>query len=128
MKGWDPTGNLGPKKPLPDTVTIQEPPVDKVVAEPTSEHAGAADVVPAPAPVSLPSIKDIKMCLYIYFRRQRIMVRLRSRLMMMRLRRSLPSNKLVLSFCVYRCNMLSSLAEYALGVVSLKPIRLMPDI
>lgn len=53
MKGWDPTGNLGPKKPLPDTVTIQEPPVDKVVAEPTSEHAGAADVVAA-APVSSP--------------------------------------------------------------------------
>ena len=37
MKGWDPTGNLGPKKPLPDTVTIQEPPVDKVVAEPTED-------------------------------------------------------------------------------------------
>ncbi|CAE6468169.1 30S ribosomal protein S3, partial [Paucibacter sp. DJ4R-1] len=52
MKGWDPTGNLGPKKPLPDTVTIQEPPVDKVVAEPTSEHAGAADVVAAPAPAA----------------------------------------------------------------------------
>ncbi len=50
MKGWDPTGNLGPKKPLPDTVTIQEPPVDKIVAEPTSEHAGAAEVVAAPAP------------------------------------------------------------------------------
>ncbi|CAE7176439.1 unnamed protein product, partial [Rhizoctonia solani] len=50
MKGWDPTGNLGPKKPLPDTVTIQEPPVDKVVAEPTSEHAGAAEPVGATAP------------------------------------------------------------------------------
>ncbi|CAE6476440.1 unnamed protein product [Rhizoctonia solani] len=52
MKGWDPTGNLGPKKPLPDTVTIQEPPVDKVVAEPTSEHAGAAEPVGAPAPAA----------------------------------------------------------------------------
>lgn len=56
MKGWDPTGNLGPKKPLPDTVTIQEPPVDKVVAEPTSEHTGPAEpaaVAAAPAaPVS----------------------------------------------------------------------------
>ncbi|CAE6445116.1 unnamed protein product, partial [Rhizoctonia solani] len=52
MKGWDPTGNLGPKKPLPDTVTIQEPPIDKVVAEPTSEHAGAAEPVGAPAPAA----------------------------------------------------------------------------
>jgi small subunit ribosomal protein S3e len=38
MKGWDPEGNLGPKKPLPDTITILEPPVDKVVGEPTSEQ------------------------------------------------------------------------------------------
>ena len=38
MKGWDPEGNLGPKKPLPDTITITEPPVDKIVAEPTSEQ------------------------------------------------------------------------------------------
>lgn len=38
MKGWDPEGNLGPKKPLPDTITIMEPPVDKIVAEPTSEQ------------------------------------------------------------------------------------------
>ncbi|CCO35698.1 40S ribosomal protein S3-1 [Rhizoctonia solani AG-1 IB] len=52
MKGWDPTGNLGPKKPLPDTVTIQEPPIDKVVAEPTSEHAGAAEPITAPAPAA----------------------------------------------------------------------------
>ncbi|ELU38287.1 40S ribosomal protein S3 [Rhizoctonia solani AG-1 IA] len=52
MKGWDPTGNLGPKKPLPDTVTIQEPPIDKVVAEPTSEHAGAAEPISAPAPAA----------------------------------------------------------------------------
>jgi small subunit ribosomal protein S3e len=38
MKGWDPEGISGPKKPLPDTITITEPPLDKVVGEPTSEQ------------------------------------------------------------------------------------------
>ncbi|KAG8875253.1 40S ribosomal protein S3 [Serendipita sp. 405] len=40
MKGWDPTGETGPKKPLPDMVQVTEPPVDKVFAEPTSEQRG----------------------------------------------------------------------------------------
>lgn len=38
MKGYDPEGQLGPRKPLPDSVTIHEPPVDKVIGEPTSEQ------------------------------------------------------------------------------------------
>jgi hypothetical protein len=38
MKGWDPEGNLGPRKPLPDSVQILEPPLDKIVSEPTSEQ------------------------------------------------------------------------------------------
>jgi len=45
MKGWDPAGILGPKKPLPDMVTITEPAPDKVVNEPTSESRGPVDVV-----------------------------------------------------------------------------------
>ena len=49
MKGWDPEGLTGPKKPLPDVVTIAEPPVDKVFAEPTSEQRGAVE---APVPVA----------------------------------------------------------------------------
>jgi small subunit ribosomal protein S3e len=43
MKGWDPEGRLGPKKPLPDMVTIMEPPVDKLIAEPVSEQRGPAE-------------------------------------------------------------------------------------
>lgn len=43
MKGWDPEGHTGPKKPLPDVVTIAEPPVDKVFAEPTSEQRGPVE-------------------------------------------------------------------------------------
>jgi len=51
MKGWDPTGEAGPKNPLPDMVQITEPGIDKVFAEPTSEQrgpgAGGADAAPA---------------------------------------------------------------------------------
>jgi small subunit ribosomal protein S3e len=38
MKGWDPEGNTGPRKPLPDSVQILDPPVDKIVSEPSSEQ------------------------------------------------------------------------------------------
>jgi len=50
MKGWDPEGQLGPRKPLPDSVQILEPPVDKVVSEPTSEQREPV-AVPVAAPV-----------------------------------------------------------------------------
>lgn len=53
MKPHDETGVAGPKTPLPDTVTIVEPPVDKLISEPTSEQRGppapSATVVPEPA-------------------------------------------------------------------------------
>jgi len=49
MKGSDPEGQLGPKKPLPDSVQIIEPPVDKIVSEPSSEQREpAVPVAPAP--------------------------------------------------------------------------------
>ena len=52
MKGWDPTGEAGPKNPLPDMVQITEPGIDKVFAEPTSEQrgpgAGGADAAAPP--------------------------------------------------------------------------------
>ena len=50
MKGWDPEGLTGPKKPLPDNVTILEPPVDKIVAEPTSDHRDAPTAIPPAQP------------------------------------------------------------------------------
>lgn len=50
MKGWDPEGQLGPRKPLPDSVQILEPPIDKIVAEPTSEQREPAIPQAAPAP------------------------------------------------------------------------------
>lgn len=49
MKGWDPEGQVGPRKPLPDSVQILEPPLDKIVAEPTSEQREPA-IISAPAP------------------------------------------------------------------------------
>ena len=53
MKGYDSEGQTGPRKPLPDTVTIIEPPLDKIVSEPSSESRGApeAQIVP-PAPLA----------------------------------------------------------------------------
>lgn len=50
MKGHDPEGRLGPKNPLPDSVTIFEPPVDKLISEPVSEQKG-----PAPEQVIVPA-------------------------------------------------------------------------
>lgn len=49
MKGWDPEGHVGPKKPLPDSVQILDPPVDKIVSEPSSESREPV-VVSAAAP------------------------------------------------------------------------------
>ncbi|EJU01742.1 40S ribosomal protein S3 [Dacryopinax primogenitus] len=51
MKAWDPEGRLGPRKPLPDTVTIIEPPIDKLITEPLSEQKGPQEqAIPPPAP------------------------------------------------------------------------------
>ncbi len=48
MKGWDPEGNTGPRKPLPDSVQVIEPPLDKVVLEPASEQREPIGVQPQP--------------------------------------------------------------------------------
>ena len=46
MKGSDPDGVTGPRTLLPDSVKILEPPLDKIVAEPTSEQREPAVIVP----------------------------------------------------------------------------------
>ena len=48
MKGFDPEGQLGPRKPLPDSVQILEPPIEKDVAEPTSDHRDQPAIAPPP--------------------------------------------------------------------------------
>lgn len=55
MKGYDADGQLGPKKPLPDAVQIFEPPVDKVVLEPSSEQREPVSV-PVAAPQEEPYV------------------------------------------------------------------------
>jgi len=50
MKGTDPEGQLGPRQPLPDSVQIIEPGVDKIVLEPSSEQREPLAVAP-PVPV-----------------------------------------------------------------------------
>lgn len=47
MKGWDPEGQTGPQKPLPDSVQIIDPPVDKIVLEPSSEQKEPSSIAPA---------------------------------------------------------------------------------
>jgi small subunit ribosomal protein S3e len=51
MKGYDAEGQLGPKKPLPDAVQIFDPPIDKVVSEPSSEQK-------EPLVVAAPPVED----------------------------------------------------------------------
>jgi hypothetical protein len=48
MKGTDPEGLLGPRRPLPDSVQIFEPSVDKIVLEPSSEQREPVAVAVAP--------------------------------------------------------------------------------
>merc|ERR1712241_1563865 len=50
MLPWDPTGKTGPKKPLPDHVSIVEPKDEAPIAAPSSEQKGAKpEIVPPPA-------------------------------------------------------------------------------
>lgn len=55
MKGWDPEGHVGPRKPLPDSVQILEPPVDKIVSEPSSESREPAVASAAPPAAEEPA-------------------------------------------------------------------------
>ena len=48
MLPWDPTGKNGPKKPLPDQVSIVEPKEEVNPASPSSEHKGGKPDQPAP--------------------------------------------------------------------------------
>jgi len=55
MKGYDPEGQLGPRRPLPDSVQILEPPLDKMVSEPSSESREPVIVSAAPPAVEEPA-------------------------------------------------------------------------
>ncbi|RAM39443.1 hypothetical protein DOZ52_29235 [Enterobacter hormaechei] len=54
MLPWDPSGKIGPKKPLPDHVSIVEPKEEVLPTTPVSEQKGAkpeGPVMPQGAPV-----------------------------------------------------------------------------
>uniref|UniRef100_A0A8C4GIX3 Ribosomal protein S3 n=1 Tax=Dicentrarchus labrax TaxID=13489 RepID=A0A8C4GIX3_DICLA len=54
MLPWDPSGKIGPKKPLPDHVSIVEPKEENLPTTPISEQKGAkpeAPVMPQGTPV-----------------------------------------------------------------------------
>jgi len=50
MLPWDPTGKIGPKKPLPDNVNIAEPKEEEPVTGPKSETKGVKAPEPLPVP------------------------------------------------------------------------------
>uniref|UniRef100_A0A4W6D3P1 Ribosomal protein S3 n=1 Tax=Lates calcarifer TaxID=8187 RepID=A0A4W6D3P1_LATCA len=57
MLPWDPSGKIGPKKPLPDHVSIVEPKEEHLPTTPMSEQKGAKPEVPvmpqgAPVPTA----------------------------------------------------------------------------
>lgn len=51
MLPFDPNGKIGPKRPLPDHVSIVEPKEEVIVQTPYSEHKGVKPPAEAP-PVS----------------------------------------------------------------------------
>lgn len=55
MKGHDPEGQVGPRKPLPDSVLVLDPPVDKIVSEPSSESREPVVVSAAPPAAEEPA-------------------------------------------------------------------------
>merc|ERR1711942_607695 len=52
MSPFDPNGKIGPKRPLPDHVSIVEPKEEVIVQTPYSKHKGAKPAAEAAAPVS----------------------------------------------------------------------------
>lgn len=49
MLPWDPSGKIGPKRPLPDHVSVVEPKDEAVPAHPYSEQKGAKPTEPPAA-------------------------------------------------------------------------------
>ena len=50
MLPWDPTGKNGPKKPLPDHISIVEPKDEVIPTTPASEHKGGKPDQAPPIP------------------------------------------------------------------------------
>lgn len=49
MLPWDPSGKIGPKRPLPDHVSVVEPKDEAAPAHPYSEQKGAKPTEPPAA-------------------------------------------------------------------------------
>nr|XP_020443861.1 40S ribosomal protein S3 isoform X2 [Monopterus albus] len=55
MLPWDPSGKIGPKKPLPDHVSIVEPKEEVLPTTPMSEQKGAKPEVPVMPQAAVPT-------------------------------------------------------------------------
>ncbi|CAH1975667.1 unnamed protein product [Acanthoscelides obtectus] len=53
MLPWDPTGKTGPKKPLPDNVSVVEPKEEVLPSKPSSDIKAIKPDGPAPIPVAV---------------------------------------------------------------------------
>jgi len=51
MLPWDPSGKIGPKRPLPDHVSILDPKDQPAPEQPYSEQKGAKQTDPTQAPM-----------------------------------------------------------------------------
>ncbi|XP_053313873.1 40S ribosomal protein S3-B-like [Spea bombifrons] len=54
MLPWDPSGKIGPKKPLPDHVSIVEPKEEILPTTPISEQKGTKPEQQPPQPPAMP--------------------------------------------------------------------------
>lgn len=54
MLPWDPTGKIGPKRPLPDHVSIVEPKEERIPEQPYSEHKTVKPTDTAPPAMAMP--------------------------------------------------------------------------
>uniref|UniRef100_UPI00358F157E small ribosomal subunit protein uS3-like n=1 Tax=Myxine glutinosa TaxID=7769 RepID=UPI00358F157E len=56
MRPWDPSGKIGPKKRLPDHVSVLEPKEDVLPVRAISEQKGAKAGLPVPPPAAAPQM------------------------------------------------------------------------
>lgn len=61
MLPWDPSGKIGPKKPLPDHVSIVEPKEEILPTTPISEQKGGKPEQPA-MPQPVPTAWEVSAC------------------------------------------------------------------
>ena len=71
MLPWDPTGKTGPKKPLPDHVSIVEPKEEVIPTTPVSEHKGGKPEQPAGPIMWFYEVHSHLVCVFFFLMQRR---------------------------------------------------------